>query len=320
VNNPNPWSAEFVIDPSLAKKLIDDQFPELRPATLELIGEGWDNFVFRVNSEFVFRFPRRKLGADLIQNEAILLPKIQPRLPIAIPQVLFHGQSTDEFQWSFLGYRYLPGTTACRANLTNEERNQIAPVLGIFLSTLHQISEPEALSLGAIQDAIGQLDLQKRIPATLEYLEKVRELGLFQNLEPLHAVVEQTRNLTDRQTSSRLKTLLHGDLYIRHLMVDSNRKLSGVIDWGDIHVGDPALDLQIVFFVLPKEAHPLFFKGYGPISEETWLLARFRALYSSLVSTVYAHSIGDLDLFREGRIGLTHLVELSDLKVADSLG
>ena len=89
VNNPSPWTAEFKIDATLAKTLIESQFSELLPVTLELIGEGWDNLVFRVNQNFLFRFPRRKLGVELIQNEAILLPKIQDQLPLTIPHVSF---------------------------------------------------------------------------------------------------------------------------------------------------------------------------------------------------------------------------------------
>lgn len=307
MNNPNPWTAEFRIDPVLAKNLIEEQFPELQPATLELIGEGWDNLVFRVNQEFLFRFPRREIAVELLQNEATLLPKLQGQLPVPIPQVLFCGQPSDQFKWPFLGYRFLPGVTACKAHLTHEERLQIAPLLGQLLKRLHQISETDATALGAIPDTLARLDLDKRIPMTLDYLEKIEKLGIVENLGPFHSILEQTRKLQGRPLQFRPKALLHGDLYIRHLMIDSNRKFSGVIDWGDIHIGDPALDLQVIFTVLPKEAHPLFFHSYGPISEETWMLARFRGLFSTYVSTVYAHSIGDQDLLQEGKIALSYL-------------
>ena len=310
MNNPSPWTAEFSIDASLAKALVEEQFPSLRPASLELIGEGWDNLVFRVNGDFLFRFPRRKLGVELIQNEAVLLPKIQPRLLLPIPQVLFQGKPTDAYPWPFLGYQYLTGVTACKTHLNTEERHQLAPILGRFLKSLHQISEAEATSLGAIPDALGRLDLAKRIPATLDYLNQVKTLGLVENLDPYLSIVEQTRSLEGKLLASRPKSLLHGDLYIRHLMIDSNRTLCGIIDWGDVHVGDPALDLQVVFTVLPKEAHPAFFEAYGPVSDETWTLARFRGLFSTYVSTVYANAIGDQDLLTEGKLSLKYIAQL----------
>ena len=37
---------------------------------------------------------------------------------------------------------------------------------------------------------------------------------------------------------------VHGDLYSRHLLVDDAGRPCGVIDWGDCHVGDPAVDLM----------------------------------------------------------------------------
>ena len=310
VNNPSPWTAEFLIDTTLAKALVEEQFPTLRPASLELIGEGWDNLVFRVNQDFLFRFPRRKLGVDLIQNEAVLLPKIQPRLPLPIPHVLFQGQPSEQYPWPFLGYRYLTGVTACKAHLNSEERHQLAPVLGKFLKSLHEISDSEATASGAIPDTLGRLDLEKRIPATLDYLNQAKALGLVENLDPYLSIVEQTRSLKGKPLSSRPKSLVHGDLYIRHLMIDSNRTLCGVIDWGDIHVGDPALDLQVVFTVLPKETHPAFFAAYGTVSNETWLLARLRGLFSTCVTTVYANSIGDQDLLTEGKLSLQYLAKL----------
>ena len=175
------------------------------------------------------------------------------------------------------------------------------------MKSLHQISESKAAALGAISDKLGRLDLEKKIPAALDYLKKAKELGLVQNLDPYNSIVEQTRSLKDLPLSSRPKSLVHGDLYIRHLMIDSNRTLCGIIDWGDVHIGDPALDLQVVFTVLPKEAHPLFLEAYVPISEETKLLARFRGLFSACVITVYANDIRDNDLLAEGKLALQYL-------------
>ncbi len=40
-------------------------------------------------------------------------------------------------------------------------------------------------------------------------------------------------------------------------LMDSNKKFTGIIDWGDVHFGDPAVDLQIVFTVLPSHAYSL---------------------------------------------------------------
>ena len=51
---------------------------------------------------------------------------------------------------------------------------------------------------------------------------------------------------------------VHGDLYARHLLLDDHKKLCGVIDWGDVHLGDRALDLSIAYSFLPAEARLCF--------------------------------------------------------------
>jgi len=50
---------------------------------------------------------------------------------------------------------------------------------------------------------------------------------------------------------------------------------------GDIHIGDPAIDLAIAHSFLPVRAHTLFIKTYGDISANTWALAKLRAFDSS---------------------------------------
>lgn len=61
----------------------------------------------------------------------------------------------------------------------------------------------------------------------------------------------------------------HGDFYARHLLYHRGH-LAGVIDWGDVHLGDPAVDLSIAFSFLPPEAREDFKHAYGEIGEATW--------------------------------------------------
>jgi aminoglycoside phosphotransferase (APT) family kinase protein len=102
--------------------------------------------------------------------------------------------------------------------------------------------------------------------------------------------------------------LVHGDFYVRHLLVDEEHRLAGVIDWGDVHIGDPAIDLAAAHSFLPLDAHAVFRKTYGNISEETWNLARLRAILSSTYIMLYGHHAKDPDLVREGIRSLNVMV------------
>lgn len=294
------WAAENVVSAELARSLIAAQFPSLAVSRIEPFGVGWDNTAYLVNDEFVFRFPRRQLGADCLESEIRVLPSLAPRLPLPIPAPEFIGRATEQFLWSYAGYRKLPGRTACVANLDDRQRTAAARPLGKFLAALHAIPAEEFSSWGAPGDKLGRLEPVKRTSQARQHLEKVAALGYLDDLAPLMQVIDE--NATARPP--RCDTLVHGDLYVRHLLVDEALRLCGVIDWGDVHVGDVALDLSIAHSFLPAAAHAEFREAYGPIDEATWRLARFRALFYGAILTVYGHDVQDADLLREGRLML----------------
>jgi aminoglycoside phosphotransferase (APT) family kinase protein len=110
-----PWKAEIDLSLGQATRLVNEQCPDLAPANLEFLGAGWDNYAYRVNRRWVFRFPRRQLAVDLLKAETQVLPKIAQYLPLAIPQPGLLGQPDATYPWPFTGYLELPGRTACRA-------------------------------------------------------------------------------------------------------------------------------------------------------------------------------------------------------------
>lgn len=75
-NSSRPWTPECVVSTPLARELIASQFPALSPAHVEPLASGWDNTVYRVNHQYVFRFPRRRLAVELLDVELRLLAVI----------------------------------------------------------------------------------------------------------------------------------------------------------------------------------------------------------------------------------------------------
>ena len=135
--NPPEWAPETVVDEALARHLLADQFPELSLAALRLLAEGWDNTVWLVNDELVFRFPRRAIAIPGIEREIAILPRLAARLPLAVPVPTFVGRRTDAFAWPFFGAPLVPGREVADASLTDAARAQLAPALGRFLRALH---------------------------------------------------------------------------------------------------------------------------------------------------------------------------------------
>jgi aminoglycoside phosphotransferase (APT) family kinase protein len=95
----------------------------------------------------------------------------------------------------------------------------------------------------------------------------------------------------------------HGDLHFRHVLVDDGRT-SGVIDWIDLCRGDPALDLQLVWSILPPEARDAFFAAYGDVDGTTLLRARVVALFLAAALLEFAHHEGLARVEREALASL----------------
>lgn len=295
---PRPeWAAEESVSPERARSLIESRFPELAPAQVRPLGEGWDNRAFLVNGRWVFRFPRRALAAELLRTEAAVLPRIAARLPLAIPAPRFLGEPGEDFPWPFAGYERIAGETACRARLDAHMRTRAAEPLAAFLRALHAIPADEA---GAGPDRLGRLEVEPRRRRLAQRLEGLHARGLIEAPAPWLALSEEV----PAGWKPGASTLVHGDFYARHILVDGKRRPVGVIDWGDVHCGDPAVDLSIAHGFLPPEAREAFRSAYGAIDEAAWRMARFRALWVAAAAASYAADTGDEPLLREGLTAL----------------
>lgn len=290
------WDPEHIIEPQMALKLIREQFPELESKHIRLLGAGWDNTAFIIDEELIFRFPRREIALPLLEAEWCALPKLALRLPLPIPIPKWKGSPTPSFPWPFIGYRMIPGFTACYANLLEDERAFLAEPIAQFLATLHATPKSEISQCHIPGDNQSRIDgtlLTAKITKTFAELSL---LGLLENQKQLEGVVRSLKHFRAPVNS----IVVHGDFYVRHLLVDKNHHLVGVIDWGDIHLGDPAIDLAIAHSFLPAQAHKSFIKAYGEISDDTWALAKLRAIYSSTLLVLFGYHSNDPNIMREG--------------------
>jgi aminoglycoside phosphotransferase (APT) family kinase protein len=150
-----------------------------------------------------------------------------------------------------------------------------------------------------------RLDIPHRAAQTREKLKYLAEHRLFDPIDVLEAIVESIPS----NYRPRADVLVHGDLYSRHLIVDDRGRVAGVIDWGDVHLGEPATDLMVAWAMLPPSARAEFFSAYGEVDALTWKLSRFRALNHTGNVIPYAHQTGDEPLLRECLRALTYLLE-----------
>lgn len=262
------WSAEEHVDDDRARELIRMQFPEVAADEVTLVSEGWDYGVFRVDEEWAFRFPRREVVVPGTEREIAVLPELAERLLVAVAAPVFVGRPSEAFPWPFYGARYLQGVEA-----TGRPVDPTA--LGAALRTLHAPETLEAVGERLLADPLGRVDMAVRLP-------RLRELGI-----DAPALVAAAKALPP----ARHTAVCHGDLHMRQLIVDGGA-LAGIVDWVDVCLSDPAVDLSVAWSTLDAAARDRFFVAYGEVGEETRVRARVVAAFLCAMLADWARKEG----------------------------
>jgi len=295
-----PWTPDIVVGPELALELVRSQFPALAATEARPLGVGWDNTAHLVG-DVVFRFPRRRSTVPLLEREARLLPLLARMLPLPVPLPRWLGSPTPAYPWPFAGYRRLAGTPASDVALKEAQLADAAASLGRFLAALHALPAAE---LDLPGDEIGRLDIAGRLPLARARLAALVAAGLIEDAAPWLGPLSMPAPALSATTVP-----VHGDLYARHLLADARGRLCGIIDWGDLHRSDPAVDLSVLWSFLPASARPPFLRAYGAVDEGTLLLARQRATFHSVAVAHYASEAGDAPLLVASLAALRHVLE-----------
>ncbi len=252
--------------------------------------------VWLVDEQWVFRFPRREMVIPGLRNEIALLPKLSTLLPLPIPVPTYLGEPSSEYGWPFYGAPFLPGCELAEAGLDDDARAALARPLAEFLRTLHGTKLDAELPV----DPVRRADMTLRVPKTRERLAELEQLGLWQAPREAHEVIDAAAELGPAQPTA----LVHGDLHLRHLLVDQGGEPAAVIDWIDLSYNSPGVDFVLYWSVLPPEGRRRFREAYGATTEDELLRARILALFLCGTLAVYGHHEGLPALKREALLGL----------------
>jgi aminoglycoside phosphotransferase (APT) family kinase protein len=295
------WAAEHVVDAQRAGELLAAQFPFLRGASVEPLAEGWDNTVHLVGGRWAFRFPRRAIALPGVRREIGLLPQLAGRLPLPVPVPELVGAPIADYPWPFWGARLLPGRELAEAGLPDGRRVRMGAAVGAFLKALHDPRHVARIGSHLVLDPWRRGDPSIRIPLARERLERLERRGLWTADDAAATLLAETGGLS---LSRAEPVVAHGDLHVRHLLVDGTGDATGVIDWGDLCLADAAVDLSVAYAAFSGEARAALFAAYGPIDAEQETRARVLAVYLSAVLADYAATQGHEALREEALAGV----------------
>ena len=184
--------------------------------------DGWDTRATLVDGRWVDRTPRRPEVEPQVRREVAVMPWLAPLLPLPVPVARIVSEDPLTVRHALIVGEACSGTSA-----------EHGRAVGAFLRVLHSVDPDEAVRHGANDAAASFADAQE-----------IRDRMAVEVLPLLPASVRGPGEalLTRLREPPPDPRLRHGDLGPQHILVAGDR-VTGVIDWGDCGVGDPALDL-----------------------------------------------------------------------------
>lgn len=281
---------EIELTAELVRELLRDQHPDLADRPLTLGARGWANQLWRLGDDLAVRLPRQTDAADaLLLKESTWLPVLAPLLPLPVPVPQRLGQPSARYPRPWIVTTWVPGTPADRAPVTCG--GPAADALAAFLIALHRpapAGAPEGQGRGGAlsQDARG---VARQFGVLTRLCAAVAEAEAEPTPDP-----DAVRAVWDDAVAAPgwdgPPLWLHGDLHPANVLT-ADGNVCGVVDFGDMFVGDPALDVAAGWILLPDlEAIERFRAAYPPAADDaTWRRARgwavWRAFGSLLVAT-----------------------------------
>ncbi|MGH3750847.1 MAG: aminoglycoside phosphotransferase family protein, partial [Micromonosporaceae bacterium] len=217
--------------------------------------------------------PRIGWATTQVAKEAEWLPKLAPQLPLALPTQLANGRPAEGYPYTWSIYEWLPGEDA---NGTIGDLSQAAADLARFVTALRQVD-----TTGAFSRAPGA-----RGGPLSEHDETVRQAiaKLGDRIDGAAALRSWQESL-DASAWDGPQVWVHGDLLPGNLLVVDGR-LSAVIDFGGLNVGDPACDLQPAWNVFAGDSRERF-RNELDVDDASWLRGRGWALCQAVVAMPY---------------------------------
>ena len=260
---------DFDVDEALAARLVAAQHPDLA-GELRLVSNGWDNAMFRLGDDLAVRMPRRREAVGLMWNEQRWLPRLAPRLPVAVPAPIRNGRPAPELgydvPWSIVPW--FEGTSGL--SFDAETRGVAVNALAAFVAELGATPAPA----DAPSNAYRGVPLAHRDDAVRARLAGGRIPGAAR-------LVRVWERALAASVWNGPPVWLHGDLHPHNLLLAPSGSLVAVVDFGDVTAGDPATDLATAWLTFDAGSRRIFraeLEARRGVDEATWDRARGWAL------------------------------------------
>ncbi len=222
--------------------------------SLRLLGAGLDHAAFEADGEVVVRIAVGGAGesevAAEVRREAELLRAVAAVVPVAVPVPL-----VVDGDRGCLAYRRLPGRPLLGLPDALDHASEVGSAVGAVLAVLHAQPTDRFADLLDVDD----------VPAD-EWLAEARAVyaGVAAEVPAeFRPRIEAFLDAAPPAAGTEL-VVAHNDLGAEHLLVDPDTgELTGLLDWSDAALTDPARDLALVLRDLGPVGFEAALRTYG---------------------------------------------------------
>lgn len=263
--------AGIQITERLIRDLLQDQHPDLAGLPLREVEGGWGNQMWRLGDELAVRIQRMDTDPDHQLKERRWLPLLAAQLPLPIPIPMRCGTPSKRFAKLWTVMTWVPGVPLDHEFITRGDH--AADTLAAFLRALHV-----AAPAGAPADTGRGAHPRDCTDGFNHFLGSLDAASVGVDVVDVRAVWDDA---VAAPVWEGPPVWVHGDLHPANVVVVDGT-LAGVVDFGDLFAGDPALDLAAAWVLLPAGGAARFFDAYADVDEAMTRRARGLAAVKSL--------------------------------------
>lgn len=265
---------QVATDANLVSRLVASQFPQWQRLPVTSVESfGTDHDAYRLGDRLSVRLPVIDWATAQADKEAEWLPRLAPRLPLRVPLPVGAGHPELGYPFTWSVTEWLSGEDAVNAelDLTRGAEDLAGFVLALRLAPTEGAPERPR---GARGSPLAELDTHMR--DALDNLGDRVDRGAVERIwdSALEAEPHQGPNVW-----------VHGDLLPGNLIVSDGR-LTGVIDFGGLNVGDPACDLQPAWSLFQSASRDAYREALGA-DDAAWLRGRGWSAVQAVMALPY---------------------------------
>jgi aminoglycoside 2''-phosphotransferase len=287
--------------------IIRETYPKLNFENYRVYGWSWNSYVIELDGSLIFKIPKTEKSETALEREILITDLLSKHLSVEVPRYKYREKYNDTMLVA--GYTKIEGEP-----LTNQQ--YAGKNIGIGLRTIRAKSHIYS-QLSEILAELHSLPIKKFKVKGLPDEQGERWKDRFEMLYyKIHdsaypLLKKRMRNKIEKAFKTFINEesnfeftgrFIHGDFGGWNILYDPRSKnITGIIDWENAVIGDPAFDFSELLYDFGAEATEKILKHYK-LDTDPGLLERmnfYRSL-AGIYDILYGSENGDAEILNRG--------------------